>query len=157
MRDLDSVATQAAAQGERHALREGMHLVTPRRWYIHHGIYVGDGWVVHYAGFKSFLRRGPVEFTTLEAFGAGHGFGVAAVEGDRFSSAEIVQRACSRLGEDTYHLLHNNCEHFCTWCLYGKPRSTQVERLVQGPLYALLVAICQLNPLPGSARTPSAY
>ena len=39
----------------------GAHLVTPRRRYCHHGIYVGDGKVVHYAGLSRSLRRGPVE------------------------------------------------------------------------------------------------
>ncbi|MBM3395582.1 MAG: hydrolase, partial [Betaproteobacteria bacterium] len=39
----------------------GSHLITPRRGYIHHGVYVGEGRVIHYAGFKGFLRAGPVE------------------------------------------------------------------------------------------------
>jgi len=39
----------------------GSHLVTPRRGYLHHGIYVGAGKVVHYSGFAHGLRRGPVK------------------------------------------------------------------------------------------------
>jgi hypothetical protein len=33
----------------------------PRRWYTHHGIYVGGGRIVQYGGLSWGLRRGPVE------------------------------------------------------------------------------------------------
>jgi hypothetical protein len=39
----------------------GSHLDTPRRGYLHLGIYVGARKVVHYAGLAQPLRRGPVE------------------------------------------------------------------------------------------------
>jgi hypothetical protein len=47
------------------------HLVSPRRFYTHHGIYVGRGRVIHYAGFSSGFHRGPVEEVSLEEFGKG--------------------------------------------------------------------------------------
>src|SRR5690349_5421032 len=37
------------------------HLVTPRRGYTHHGLYVGQGRIIHYAGLAGRLRRGVVE------------------------------------------------------------------------------------------------
>jgi len=43
---------------------------------------------------------------------------------------EVVRRARSRLGEDRYHVLRNNCEHFCEWCVRGQNRSYQVDALV---------------------------
>ena len=43
---------------------------------------------------------------------------------------EVVHRARSRLGEDRYHVLRNNCEHFCEWCVRGQNRSYQVDALV---------------------------
>ena len=46
-----------------------------------------------------------------------------------YSGIEVVARACSRLGEDAYDVLRNNCEHFCSWCLIGAARSPQRERL----------------------------
>ena len=49
----------------------GSHLVTPRRGYLHHGIYVGAGKVVHYAGFAHGLRRGPVEEVPFGHFACG--------------------------------------------------------------------------------------
>jgi hypothetical protein len=42
----------------------------------------------------------------------------------------VIQRARSRVGEDCYRLLTNNCEHFCEWCLRGEHRSYQVEALL---------------------------
>src|SRR6266404_5036395 len=49
----------------------GCWLVTPRRGYTHHGIYVGDGQVVHYSGLSRSWRRGPVEVASLSEFSTG--------------------------------------------------------------------------------------
>lgn len=114
-------------------LRPGMHLVTARRGYVHHGIYAGDGNVVHYAGFKGWLTRGPVERTTLAAFAGSHGFEVRPAPQARYRGDEVVTRALSRLGEDRYRLLSNNCEHFCTWCLFDDSYSEQVRALPRRP------------------------
>lgn len=115
----------------------GAHLVTLRRGYAHHGIYIGEGKVVHYAGFAGSLHRGPVEETTLEAFAAGYPIAVKANPCARYVGLEAVARARSRLGEDNYRLLTNNCEHFCTWCLHGEGRSEQVEACLQHPSTAV--------------------
>ena len=40
---------------------------------MHHGIYAGEGRVIHYSGFHRAFRRGPVEETTLSEFGRGRG------------------------------------------------------------------------------------
>jgi hypothetical protein len=111
----------------------GAHVVTPRRAYIHHGIYVGNGLVVHYAGFADRLRRGPVEVISVEAFSRGYPLAVVTGPTPRYSPSEVVQRAMSRLGEDRYHFLNNNCEHFCEWCLRAEHRSYQVDRLLAVP------------------------
>ncbi|WP_084004131.1 lecithin retinol acyltransferase family protein [Cupriavidus pauculus] len=133
-------ATPGADATSQHCveLPQGAHLVTVRRWYYHHGIYVGNGQVIHYAGFKSPLHCGPVECTSLGAFADGEMFEIA-VEGNAvYSRDDVVLRATSRLGEDRYHLFFNNCEHFCTWCLFNTPRSHQVRRLLCNPLHALI-------------------
>lgn len=94
------------------------HLVSPRRLYTHHGIYVGGGRVIHYAGFSSGFHRGPVEEVSLEEFAKGR---IVCVRTDAraFYPAEVVSRARARLGENDYHLLTNNCLHFCSWCRRG--------------------------------------
>lgn len=79
----------------------GTHLVTERRGYSHHGIYIGGGKVVHYAGFCASLRCGPVEEISLERFASGHGFSVQLEPCARYIGMEAVQRALSRLGEET--------------------------------------------------------
>lgn len=115
----------------------GAHLMTPRRGYTHHGIHIGGGRVVHYAGLSRSFSRGPVEVVTLERFAGGRGFSVAGDRGARFAPQQVVERALSRLGEDCYRLVSNNCEHFCTWCRLGEPRSEQVERLARPLRHAL--------------------
>ncbi len=135
---------QPAQQDERrdgasHAaeLPLGAHLLTRRQGYMHHGIYAGQGRVIHYAGFASALRAGPVEETSLEAFAAGCAVAVRLAPCARFVGIEAVTRARSRLGENRYRLLSNNCEHFCSWCLFGESRSEQVESCLRHPRTAL--------------------
>lgn len=40
---------------------------------------------------------------------------------------QIVKRAKERIGENTYGLLTDNCQHFCTKCRYGVERSIGVR------------------------------
>jgi lecithin:retinol acyltransferase len=108
----------------------GSHLVTPRRGYLHHGIYVGDGKVVHYAGLACGLHRGPVEEVPLDRFAHGRPVWVKSHAPSNFECQDVIERARSRVGENCYQLLTNNCEHFCEWCLSGEPRSYQVEALL---------------------------
>jgi hypothetical protein len=105
----------------------GTHLVTGRFGYTHHGLYAGGGKVVHYAGLSRSLRRGPVQEVPLAAFAHGHPVWIRQSPGARFAGMEAIRRAYSRLGEDRYRLMSNNCEHFCTWCLYGESRSDQID------------------------------
>jgi hypothetical protein len=106
------------------------HVVTSRHAYLHHGIYVGNGTIVHYAGFVRGLRRGPVEEVSLAVFTRGRPVWIRSNRPPKFEHEEIVRRARSRIGEDCYRLLSNNCEHFCEWCLRGEHRSYQVDALL---------------------------
>lgn len=120
----------------------GAELVTHRSGYSHHGIYVGDGKVVHYAGLCRSLRRGPVEEISVERFAGGHEVSVKVNPLARYVGPEAVRRARSRLGENRYRLLTNNCEHFCTWCLYGKGHSEQVQACLAHPRLAWRALTC---------------
>lgn len=106
----------------------GAHLVSDRTGYTHHGIYVGDDKVIHYAGLADGLSSGVVEETTLKAFSNGNEFSVKPHPHPRFTGQAVIDRARSRLGEDEYNILSNNCEHFCEWCINGEHRSAQVEQ-----------------------------
>ncbi|WP_424065610.1 lecithin retinol acyltransferase family protein [Paraburkholderia sp.] len=125
----------------------GAHLVTQRRGYAHHGVYVGNGKVVHYAGLCGSAHRGPVEEVTLERFAAGHEIAVRPHPCPSYAGDEAVRRARSRLGENHYRLLTNNCEHFCTWCLFGEGRSQQVETCLTHPRMALYAIVCLCRAL----------
>jgi hypothetical protein len=102
-----------------------------RRWgYTHHGIYVGQDRAVQYGGLSFGLRRGPVEEVALSEFCLGRPIRIRSPRATSLDRDEVVRRARSRLGENRYHVLKNNCEHFCEWCASGEHRSYQVDRLI---------------------------
>lgn len=121
-------------------LLPGSRLIVRRRAYFHHGIYIGNGRVIHYAGWVR-GTRGLVEEVTLEEFTEGHPYRIGRMPPDRRAGEDVVGRARSRLGERRYNLLRNNCEHFCNWSQLGECRSEQVEALMKPAL--LLVGIVQ--------------
>jgi hypothetical protein len=113
----------------------GAHLITPWLGFAHHGIYVGEGRVVHYGALVYDIIRKPVEEVTLQAFSGGRPVFVVQHEEVPFEVPAIIQRARSRLGEHRYKLLSNNCEHFVEWCLHDEARSFQVDRALNFPRY----------------------
>ena len=113
----------------------------PRRGYSHHGVYVGHGRVVHYSGLSGAWQRGPVEEVSLLRFANGYEVRIVDHLDPPYSPEEIVRRARSRLGENDYRVLTNNCEHFCNWCLSGVSLSAQVARPFGLPFRVLLGAL----------------
>ena len=112
----------------------GAHMLTPRRGYIHHRIYVGRGCVVHYRGLSRGLSRGPVEEVSLAQFSRGHALWICASDLAGGNLEEVVRRARLRVGENRYRVLTDNCEHFCEWCIRGESRSYQVDALLEACL-----------------------
>lgn len=47
--------------------------------------------------------------------------------GNEIQRQSAVHRALSRLNENSYNLILNNCEHFASWVQNGTPESEQVE------------------------------
>ncbi|HEY0802851.1 MAG TPA: lecithin retinol acyltransferase family protein [Steroidobacteraceae bacterium] len=139
------------------ALPLGAHLISLRRGYLHHGIYVGNDKVVHYSGSTNGLHRGPVQEIPLQRFTCGRAVWIKSRSRHDFNPSEVVRRACSRLGEDRYRVFSNNCEHFCEWCLHDVHRSYQVEALLALPSRALQVAIRFIARLVSSTMTRSVY
>lgn len=105
----------------------GDHLVSSRTFYTHHGIYIGNGQVIHYSGLSDGLSAGPIEVTTLEIFSSGQSPTVREYNNAPFQGRNVVTRARTRLGEDKYDLHANNCEHFCSWAVLGSAECSQVE------------------------------
>lgn len=106
----------------------GAHLISARLGYTHRGIYAGDGIVIHYAGLARGFARGPVEEVELSSFARNGNISIQCRGPLPFAADEIVRRARSRLGEDRYRLLTNNCEHFSEWSQFDHSQSHQVDR-----------------------------
>ncbi len=89
--------------------------------YEHHGIDCGDGSIIHYrkTGTATIAR------TSLDFFAQGQRVFVKAVSVSYLPDI-VVQRAESRLNEQRYDLLTNNCEHFAAWCKTGRSESEQL-------------------------------
>ena len=68
-----------------------------------------------------------------------------------FDVREVICRARSRVGEDRYRLLTNNCEHFCEWCLRGTARSFQIEAWLARPRLTLLATLRLIILVPMSS------
>ena len=101
------------------------HLQVPRRHglFNHHGIDLGDGTVAHYLEGREILRSPVSEFS--------QGAVVSVLNHANASPAGVtLRRAMSRIGEQNYNLLFNNCEHFATWCKTGRHSSEQVDSVI---------------------------
>jgi hypothetical protein len=110
--------------------------------YEHHGIDCGDGSVIHYRKPSEIVQK-----TSLETFARGGTIYIRDYTrtGYYFISDVVVQRAESRLGEQKYNLIFNNCEHFATWCKTGLSISQQIQEFI--PVITHLQAVGLYEPL----------
>jgi lecithin:retinol acyltransferase len=131
--------------------KPGTELIVDRLGYRHHGIYIGQGLVIHYAGWVRH-SRGLIETVTVEDFAGRCPVRIGRVPSESLYGNEIVRRARSRLGERCYDVLRNNCEHFCNWCQVGESRSTQVDLLLQR-LQRLVRPLRSMLPRPAVRTT----
>lgn len=89
--------------------------------YEHHGIDCGDGTVIHYQKTDvATIRR-----TSMATFAAGNPVFLKR-QPVSYIPDLVLERAESRLGEQRYNLLTNNCEHFANWCKTGGNESEQL-------------------------------
>lgn len=103
------------------------HLVTPRVGYTHHGLYAGNGKVIHYSGFAKGFQGGPVNEVSLSDFCDGKSYRIEPHHNPAFTPEEAVARARARINETKYSLAANNCEHFVNWCIDNYHASHQVS------------------------------
>ncbi|WP_461246679.1 lecithin retinol acyltransferase family protein [Treponema sp. R6D11] len=117
---------------------ERITLKTPNKgdvvWAIrlpcHCGIYEGDDSVIHFAPLNGSKMKedAVIHRSTLAEFANCSPFLVIEFPPEKcLPPEETISRACSRLGEHTYDLFLNNCDHFATWCKIGEHRSLQVD------------------------------
>lgn len=107
--------------------RRGDHLRAGRGGYHHDGIYLGNGQVIHLTSSPGEGKVGArVRIDPLEAFASGGPVTIRPYAGGHDPDA-IIARALSQVGEGSYHLLFNNCQHFARLCATGDHVSEQVD------------------------------
>lgn len=102
--------------------------------YTHHGIYIGDDTVIHFAPPADIeildWENAKVSSTSLSEFLQGGKIKVKvfseAEKATLYPVEQIINNARSSLGSGNYHLIFNNCEHFANACTLGMYRSPQV-------------------------------
>lgn len=106
----------------------GDHLRSPRGTYWHHGIYVGSGRVVHFAGDTAKdARSASARIGTLDQFSDGRPIHVVSYPAPTLPPEEVVANAFKMLGQGGYSLMNRNCEHLAVWAKTGNWVSHQVE------------------------------
>lgn len=97
--------------------------------YMHHGIDIGDGTVVHARpdDFRNPLAGGRVERASMAEFAGGGEVLVTVEPPASYAPETIVARAISHVGREGYCPVIDNCEHFATWCATGRRTSRQVD------------------------------
>ncbi len=111
-------------------MARGDHLSVQRGWYTHHAIDLGDGYVVQYGRGVSDGASAAVQVSSYETFSKGRPMEVVASPAS-YEAHEVALRALSCVGEQGYHILWNNCEHFVNWCRSGKRQSQQADHFMQ--------------------------
>ena len=94
------------------------HIYIDRGFYSHHGLYLGNGQVMHYA---EDYGRICVHKVSFYEFAEGNVVRkLNKIQSPmRYSADEVIARAYGRYQEEEYHLLFNNCENFVRWCRFG--------------------------------------
>lgn len=106
----------------------GDHLIVDRGLYRHHGVDLGNGTVVHFAGPGTDKTLASIRVDAMQDFARGATVWVR-VYGQRLDPDETVCRAQSMVGSTGYDLVSSNCEHLASWCVTGVAESRQVERV----------------------------
>ena len=114
-------------------LNSGDHIFVRRKGllYSHHGIYAGEGNVIHFKGAEKEKRDPAVIITDIENFLNGGKLRRRNYK-ERLPYSESLRIAREHLSKKRYSLRVNNCEHFATYCATGKKKSLQVRRVIGG-------------------------
>ena len=121
------------------SLQPGMALGVQRLGYKHYGVYAGlvdrTHFVVHYND-KFNGGKGRIEPVSLADFKKDDRCWIenfrGAVEYTDGVCQKSFERVATRLGEQKYCVVTNNCEHLAAWCVTGKSQSPQVTEIVAG-------------------------
>jgi hypothetical protein len=114
-------------------LLQGDHIYVKRKrlLYSHHGIYTGEGTVIHYKGAEKEKKDPVIRKTDIDEF-LNNGKLKRRDYKKRLPHSETLRIAREHLSKNGYSLAFNNCEHFATFCATGKKKSAQVRKVVGG-------------------------
>ena len=126
-------------------LNPGDHIYVRRKalLYSHHGIYAGEGQVIHFKGAVK-EKKDPVVIKTDLANFLNGGKLKRRDYKKRLPHAETFRIAKDHLSQKGYSLAFNNCEHFATYCATGKKRSAQVRNVIGGIVGATFTVVAAL-------------
>ncbi len=107
-----------------------------RGFYYHHGIYIDDDNVIHFAsptGSEISPETAVVHKTTLRGFLKDGEVEVRCYTDEELKRrrpvSDIINYAILHQGEKGYNLVYNNCEHFSNRCAFGVSESDQVNNV----------------------------
>ncbi|MFI3227889.1 MAG: lecithin retinol acyltransferase family protein [Clostridia bacterium] len=88
----------------------GDHLYVIMKRYIHHGLYIGDGKVIHYLQSR-------VSEDTLSIFAKTAKIRIYPIADSpvEFDAEQIIERAKSRISENNFQKFGTDCEKFVRW------------------------------------------
>lgn len=125
-------------------LYKGAHIRVKMNNFYHHGIYIGDGMVVQFGMPNNVFEKpenvkvlkSPISSFSSDGFIEVRIYNKKELKQKR-SNDEIVKEALSHVGEGGYNILHNNCEHFANFCVFGKKQSTQMDNVYENVKHLL--------------------
>lgn len=110
--------------------------------YDHYGIYIGNNNVIHYISTTGKVEDAKIQETSMSPyFKDGKFFVLDLRDSSKLTVEESVKRAKERIGEKSYDLLQNNCEHFVFWCKTNSSKSYQIDSLSTQQLSQLRILI----------------
>ena len=104
---------------------------------FHHGIYIGNGQVLHFSGGHDNINEKEAEIvitgiTDFKNFADKRNSPVyICYHHNASSEEEIMKRVNEILGKKKYNLITNNCEHITNYCITGKNISRQTNKVVK--------------------------
>lgn len=112
----------------------GAHIRVQIQSIYHHGIYIGNDEVIQFGLLSDMLKpkeEVKVLVSSIEEFLQGGFLEVRVFDRKerkiKNDDLKIVEIAKSKLGEDGYDIVHNNCEHFANFCIFNKKESKQID------------------------------
>lgn len=149
---MQSLKTMASEETNSCPGSVGDLIVFQRQLYKHYGVRVENDEIVHLTSARGLntsdvfhgIIAGQIYSTTNPSIAVIEKEKCSALykEGDKvyaehcsLPTREIVDRANSKVGEEGYNLLSNNCEHFARWCCDGERKSIQADALI--PLFRM--------------------